>query len=582
MSNLFEQHLNTANALLQENDVMASIEYYDKALQMAPSPKEKIDLHNTLGKLYQSTKNPEKAIAAFEQSVLLYGTSANDKPSPDQAAVYNNLGALYLLTDLKKSIANFAKALQTYGLMAEAGREIAPVYLGNTHFAIAGAHMQKKNIHLAKKHFKEAIQYFEKSTGEDHETLKASSYYNLGNLYTDEFNLYDAKTSYTKALLAYNAAMANDLTRLQPYVAATHNNLGITFKSLGNPQKALDHFNLALDHYLELALNNPHNFLPFVAATHNSIGILYGEKKDVERAIDHIEKSSVIYDGLLKENLVEYTHYWGTSLHNLGLFHLELKNIEESEGYFLKALKIRKSLAQQEPQAFNADVCATSLNLVELYQAQMEINIDMTLKTDCLDLLDDIDRRLAKFDTKIPVLKTMKSDCHYYRGYFNAITKEKLTVQSCLKKGDALTEEINSTIIPTEKLVFQNQIVTLLEESLRGFPDHASLKNDLVLAYNNLAWLHIRTKKYAQAESIIKKAMELNQPHNPLLCNLAHAYLLQGRVAEAKSLYAQLLHKENSEKDFFKTVIQKDVNTLKKDGANNKSIAEINKILKGY
>ena len=163
--------------------------------------------------------------------------------------------------------------------------------------------------------------------------------------------------------------------------------------------------------------------------------------------------------------------------------------------------------------------------------------------------------------------------------YFNKITVEKLKLDVSLKKVDELTEEINSTIDPKEKIKFQQEIVTLLEELLEQIPQNDKLKNELAYAYNDLSWLNIRLSAFKKAEEYILKAEKLEQPILPLKCNLAHSYLLQNNFTAAKKLYLELINQKNSKNQSYISTILRDFETLKIDGINHIDFDKIKEIL---
>ena len=461
MEHSFEEQINIASLFLQENKLEQSIENYEAALRSTTTAKQKIDLYNLLGRLYQKGKMPKKAIAILKKSIKAYDEVPENDVLIDKASVYNNLATLYLATDTDLAIENYKSALKIYTKETELDNKAFYPHLANTNFALAEAFMNKNEFSNAKTHFKTAIKLYDQSSKESMNELKANAHYQLGNIYSEEFNLFDAQVNYTKSLKLYEGLSLKDENSYKPFLAAVLNNLGVTFKSMDEFKKALEHYEIALKHYQNLADNSSELFLPYVAATFNSLSIVHAEMNNFEKAIENSYQTIDIYNSLSDISPEEYTHYLATSLHNLGLFYFELKDIGLAEKYFKQALIIRKKIATDQPEAFDADVCATALNLVELYQTELENKIDFGFKTKSLQLLTDLDERLLKYDDSRPVIKTMKSDCGYYLDYFNNITNEKLKLDAILKKVDDLTEEINSTINVNEKIIFQQEIVEL-------------------------------------------------------------------------------------------------------------------------
>lgn len=246
----------------------------------------------------------------------------------------------------------------------------------------------------------------------------------------------------------------------------------------------------------------------------------------------------------------------------------------------LTALSLRKKLALHEPNLFNPDVCATTLNLVELYMLKLENSLDFRYKNICTDLLDDVEARLQKLDKESPVQKSMMSDCLYYQVYFKTLTEEQLLSEVTLKKVDALIEEINSTIVAAEKIVFQLNIVDQLENVHKKYPENAKIANELGYAYNDLSWLYIRTKAFKKAETTVLKASKLEIPILPLKCNLAHSYLLQDKFDQSQPLYLEFVNGKRIANEPLEVSILRDFDILKNDGVYHQDFEKIKDLLK--
>ncbi|HZJ36612.1 MAG TPA: tetratricopeptide repeat protein [Gillisia sp.] len=573
-----EEYIDNANLLFQENELDKAIENYEAALKLAVTSAQQINLCNALGSLYQKTKNPQKAINVFNISIGLYDESPDENSLPDKATIYNNLATVYLSTNPALAIENYLKALKIYTALTDSENSAFYPHLANTHFALGEAFQHKEDLFNSKTHLKAAIILYDQLPEPGLNELKASAHYHLGNIFTEEFNLYDAQTHYTKSLMVFQNLSENSDVKFKPFKAAVLNNLGVTYKSMEEHQKALDHYEQALDEYQYLSTHNNALFIPYAAATLNSLSILYAEMKNFPKAIEYSHQTAAVYNNLADEFPEEYTHYLATSLHNLGLFYFELKTIESAKKYFIQALHIRKKLAKNEPEAFDADVCATALNLVELYQTQLEDTLDLNYKKLSLELLDDVSKRLQKYSEHRPVLMSMKSDCRYYLEYFNRISLEQLQLEYTYKKIQELTGEIHSTILPKEKIVFQELIVSLLEEQLEHFPQNDKLKNMLPDAYNNLSWMHLQLNNPKSAEAIILKAEDLDQSFSSLQCNLAHSYLLQGRFEEAKTEYKGFFDKNTDEKQAYIFTILSDLEKLENNGVQHKDFERIKEL----
>ncbi|WP_222983843.1 tetratricopeptide repeat protein [Flagellimonas meishanensis] len=579
MSLSFQEQIENANVLLQENQLEKSIESYLEALRLASSPQQKVHLHSVLGRLYQKTKNPKGALSQFKSALEQAAQFAEAMDSADRASILNNMAAIYAEMDHRKAIDHYKEAIHLYqGLVGNGNKGFLP-HLANTLFAKAEAHNKKNDFYFAKKNYKEAITVYESLSNIAYERLRASAHHQLGNIYTEEFNLFDAKVHYGKALTLFNNLIGAGEDALKPYLAAALNNLGVTFKSMGEPEKALEQYNKALDVYHGLSDKSPEIFEPYVAATFNSLGILYAEVGNFERAVEHIQQAVVIYNGLADIKPREYTHYLATGLHNLGLFHFELKEYELAGDYLSQALEIRKKLAMEQPKNFDADFCATALNLVELYQTEMERKLDFDYKEKALALLNDVQVRLERYDAESSVIKNMKSDCGHYLDYFEGIDTEQVTVNVIMKRVNDLYEEIDGTILPAEKLVFQQEITALLNTNSEHFPNSTRLRNELVNAHTNQSWLYLRLKEFNKAERTVLEVPKQERQSLALQCNLAHGYLLQDQMDQALEIYCGLKEQTNAVNEKFMDIVLKDFEILQRDGIDHKGFEVVKKLL---
>ena len=565
MSLSFEEQIQHASVLLQASEMDKSIENYQEALKLATNARQKVHLYSVLGRLYQKMKDPKGALVAFEQALKLYDNPTHKDNLLEKASLLNNLATVYAEIDTAKSIENYKAASDIFSSIIDSGQTEVVPHLANTQFALAEAYYKKSDFYFAKKHYKEAIRFYERLSNEIYYPLKASAHYQLGNIHTEEFNLFDAKVHYTKALSLFEILASEDES-FKPYLAAVLNNLGVTFKSMEEPEKALEHYNKAWREYQGLAQRSLELFQPYVAATLNSMGIVHAEMDNFEKAIGQIREAVTLYNELADSRPQEYTHYLATGLHNLGLFHFEMRKIDLAKDYLEEALKIRRRLAEEQPKNFDPDFCATAMNLVELYQVELESRLDFDSKTKALELLCDVAMRLQGHEDNRPALKNMISDCQHYLAYFNSIDEEHLSLQLVFRKINGLKEEIDGTIEPTEKIVFQQEIMELLSAKSKEYPHNDRLREALVYAHVNLSWLHLRIGDFIKAEKIVVSAPKLKNPGLSLQCNLAHSYLLQDNLEEATRLYKMLWEQTDSENEKYRDVILKDFEILKNDG----------------
>ncbi len=603
----YTEDISTANGLLNENKLEEAILIFEKAIKKAEFEEQQIDLANSIGRLYLNTNQLDKAEEYFEKSLAFHNNLSEEKAEKlrvNKATILNNLGAIFMNKDLKKTIKYHKEALENFLVASEAEPETYSIHLGNTHYSLAEGYYKKEGFFLAKKHFKEAVKIYEsiKDNNKTTAVLKGNAFYNLGNIYTDENNVYDARTNYLKAFKLFSVLTEENPKAYKPILAATLNNLGVTAKSMYVYSDAIKYYEKALEHYEQLVVVNKNYFLPFYAATLNSLGVIYTEQHEVkdeydsgglsgfsgfgalsadnaiddektqqelkrkEQALTYYNKAAEVYNELSEKEPETYTHYLATVLHNLGVLHDDKKDYENAKTYYKQALDIRKFLADKQPEAFNLDVCATLLNMVTLFQNLLESTGEMEYKTKALNTLKEIETRLNGYSDEVPVVLSMKSDTQYFTQYFNKIDQEYLEVLNAFTKVDLFSEEIKSTISPLVKLKFQKEILNLLYSLYLKYPKNEQLQTELLTVYIDYSWFALRNNDVAIAEKAIENGFKLNEDSLSLKANKAHLLLMKNDLDAAKKIYLSLKDISKNEYENFKNMLETDLAVLKKDG----------------
>jgi len=616
----FTEDISTANILVNENKFEKAISHFKIALEKAEFDEQQIDISNSIGRLYFNMNEFEMAAEAFEKSLNFHINLPEEKATAlqvNKATILNNLGAIFLKQEVKKAIKHHKEALEIFILSHENEPEIYSLHLGNTQYSLAEAFYLKKDFFMAKKHFKEAVKTYEsiKENPKTTDVLKANAFYNLGNIYTDENNVHDARTNYLKALKLFTTLTDENPKAYRAMVAATLNNLGVTAKSMYIYSDAIKYYDNALEHYEILIGQNRNNFLPFYAATLNSLAIIYTEQHEVkddydsgglsgfsgfgalsvdnivddkkeqlkkiqkEKAVEYYSKAAEIYNELSEKDPEVFTHYLATVLHNLGVLHDEKKDFEMATTYYNQALDIRKFLAEKHPEAFNLDVCVTLLNMVTMFQNLLETTLDINYKSKALAFLKEIETRLSGYQDERPVVLSMKNDTQYFTQYFNKVDDEYLEILEGLTKADVFSENIKSTIVPSEKLNFQKQILNLLYGIYLKYPENEQLQTELLNVYIDYSWLALRNNEIAVAEKAIENGFKIDENSLSLKANQAHLFLIKKEVDKAKEIYDSLKDIKSEENESFKKVLKADLTVLKNDGVYLTEDDELSSIL---
>ena len=111
----YTEDISTANGLLNENKLEEAILIFEKAINKAEFEEQQIDLANSIGRLYLNTNQLDKAEEYFEKSLAFHNNLSEEKAEKlkvNKATILNNLGAIFMNKDLKKTINTIKKHLK--------------------------------------------------------------------------------------------------------------------------------------------------------------------------------------------------------------------------------------------------------------------------------------------------------------------------------------------------------------------------------------------------------------------------------------------------------------------------------------
>jgi len=558
--NDFEHHLNKATQHLKASRPDLAVPEYQNALKTAPPGAVQMHLSNTLARVLELQGNKREAVSQFLQTLDAGG--ADEFTALDQQAIaLNNLGRLSLPEEPKSAIEYFDKAIAIYEDLSRENPEFY-THLAHTLMARGEAYYLNEKYWFSKKDYKAALELKNRDENALSDEMRALAYYQLGAIYTDEFNAHDARTNYQKALERYLDAMESDPAKYRPLVAACLNNLAVTLIQMEEYDKAAAHYENTLEHYKALSAERPEVFLPYLASTHANIGVLLADKmKKYSEAYQANENAMSLYRELADAHPERYTHYLATAYHNAGIYTLETPSWPQAESFLSRALTLRRELEEKEKGVFSADFCATALNLLEFYQRKLEEEKDLDFKARGLALLKEVAGYLMDLP-ELPATENMKSDFEYFEKYFNAVDEEEVRTLDILQKIRTWDHEIDSTLVIDEKKGFQDKILGTLRDFYRDFPENKVLLKPYVLALNNAAWLHLCKGEIPVARELLKEGSKSGLSLPAIDCNLAHCDLINGNTSHALAAFRDLFGKKNESGKDFREVIEKDLHKL--------------------
>ena len=559
-----EAHLIAGEKHLKASRPDLALPEYLEALQLAPSGAERMHVSNLVGRIRDLMGEPELAGAQFRQT--LQEPQTGERAVRDQRGIaLNNLGRLSLRREPAMALPLFEEAIAIYGELAADDAGYTP-HLAHTHLARGEAFFLAKKFWEAKKDYKKALELHERHGAALHTDMHALAYYQLGAIYSEEYNAYDAQTNYRKALDLYSGALESDPKQYRPLLAATLNNLAVVQMQLEEYDKAHANYERTLGQYQLLSQEKPEIFEPYLAATHTNLGILLADHMGRHsEAILANEKAITLYEGLALRHPDRFTHYWATALHNGGIYTLETDHWQEAADALLRALSIRKELADGQKEAFGADYCATALNLLEFYQRRLEEDAAADCIGKGLQLLQDTGEFLGQLPPS-PATENMKNDFDAFREFFHGVDAEHIRTLEVLGKLRRWDQETDSTLVLAEKTDYQARILRELRDFYEQYPDNPVLRKPLVLALNNRAWLHLCQGEAAPARALLEEGLGLGEQLPVLECNLGHCHLLEGKPEKARGQYRALLGRRNESGKDFREVIGEDLRKLESYG----------------
>ena len=253
-------------------------------------------------------------------------------------------------------IANYDKALEYYN---RALRNALTQH-GESHPDVATSYYNIGYIYSKQGNFDEALNFYQKALGiwlqlygETHPDV-ASSYNNIGGVYLDQGNYDEALNFYQKALEIFLQVYGES----HPNVATSYNNIGNVYYYQGNYDEALNYYHKDLKISLQVYGENH----PSVATSYNNIGLVYSNQGNYDEALNYHQKALEIRLQIFDENHPDVAN----SYNNIGLVYTNQGNHDEALNYYQKALTIRlQVLGENHP-----DVASSYNNIGAAYFKQ--------------------------------------------------------------------------------------------------------------------------------------------------------------------------------------------------------------------
>ncbi|WP_143542328.1 tetratricopeptide repeat protein [Robiginitalea sediminis] len=555
----------TIQALTQKGRFSEAASFCRDLLLQEPQTINRVQVATTLAHLLAWEEDREAAEAVYRE--LLDSLAEGERAY--RASTCNNLGELLRPSRPKEAIECFDQALALYSDLGK-GNDQYRMHLGNTLMARGSTYEALQKFGFAKKDYKAALEVYNGQPGQQAQEMRALARYQLGGVYMEEFNAFDARVHYTRACERYKELLeanpGSGRESFLPMLAATWNNLALAERDAEQYERASECYREAIKSYGELSADRPEVFLPYLAQSYSGMGILLAEKfRHFEEALDYNQKALDIYEDLSAKQPEQYSHYRATAWHNAGVYWAELRNWQAAEQAFDHALEARRKLEEAAPGTFTADLGSTAMNLLELYRERLEDPELSGYRERAMELSTSLQGWLAALQGG-PVIRNMKADLELLTSYFSNLDESGIAIRAARKEQQALMEEIDSTLEVAEKKGYQARILDIWRGVQQNYTAHPQAVEGLVLALSNMAWLETLSGNPELALSLLDEAAAFEVHPRAVLCNRAHCHLLIGQADKANTMYRELWNQTHPSGESYGAIINRDLWSLLRHG----------------
>ena len=301
-----------------------------------------------LGQIYLTKGEYTLAIEAYQKSVdnrLKYLGPKNEALSNS----YQGLGVAYLYINVyEKSIAANQKALKIkQSILANDDISIA-----DTYHDLGAASIRKGDFENANHYLMNGLSITLKKYGEDH--FEVTSYYqNLAILHRSKGDYYKSEVYFSKALSIY---LANPETQAYSLVACLHN-LGSVNLDLKNYDRALEYYEQALEIFASKL--NDHSG---ISQTYYAISAIYYLKNEFTKASEYNDKALLLRRGVFGKDHIDLDI--AKMLEHAGLLHSEFGNLDTALVLLHQSLDMKLKIFESN----NVEVLNTKSNLANTYE----------------------------------------------------------------------------------------------------------------------------------------------------------------------------------------------------------------------
>lgn len=276
-----------AEAYIEERNLSFAFNYIDSALirsRRSGQKKQEAYTYNCAGNLYNYLTDVKKAISSFDKALSLY---QEIKYTPGECSVYLNKGNTYFNSgEYRKAEKSYQKALDTYFLKPDDDRTEADIY--NNLGSVCGAQAK----------YEEAKRYFEKAVAINR---KNNDYISISYGYNNIASVFDAQGKTREALPYFKEALDLKLKYGDNVDKAdAYRNLGECYNNLSDYRQAIDCFKKALPLTDTSVYNNK------LTSLYNSLAGGYEQNNDHKEASRYYKLAKELSEKQFRRELAEH------------------------------------------------------------------------------------------------------------------------------------------------------------------------------------------------------------------------------------------------------------------------------------
>ncbi|MCX6256407.1 MAG: tetratricopeptide repeat protein [Bacteroidia bacterium] len=479
------------------------------------------------------------------------------KTGPDKAKILLRLGINYeYLNQFEKAENSYFAALKLRREYATANPSLYNSDLSLTLISVAVYYDETNQIDKAEEILNEAINIFRELVKNDpanNNPKLAICLDNYAQLLVKVHKIDEAESDYKEAL-----NIRRELVTLNPHNYNYNFDLTWTLFGLGQLKTQTKDYMIAESYYKEaltlmrdLVKSNNQAYSSYLARLLTGYGNLKNEMNQFEDAEAFYSEALKITEDLVNSNPLVNNVIYGISLSCLASVEDNMQKFDLAESNYNKAISLYRELVKISPQVYNKDLAGNLNNLAYLQLKILEYDKAETNYLEAIDLF----RELAR------------SDPDEFNQGLVAAQLSYATLLYTVNKSDKAETFFN------EGMKSGNELAGKFPNLYQGW---------IANTYGNLSFLQIKNKRFALAETSVRKGLLLDSTQQWMITNLASALLFQGKFEEAKKIYMELKDKafQMDPSKTYKDMFLADFDEFEKAGITHPDVAKIRELLK--